>query len=595
MGGDRVVEPLEMNPRERFMAWESTNDYPRARLGSTLDPRYRPAPGREFTVKVLEIPTADLHVVDSGEENERARRAIYTDGGASFRFPVHPESESLYADLIARYGVAFEGRASPTASGRTVWLHEGGLFAKLSLDRVQDGLGRAVPDWEVRRAVGVSRLARSIPATEMTAHGAGIIPEIAGAYIHLDPRCPAPSYIDREQGVVFQHGTVYRPADFLDDYPGKDILPAFALFSSRGSDAPMIVEWWREVQGGTSLSFEEFVDTSVIAPVVRALAYLVFVQGLLPDAHLQNLVFVANRKTRRIETVLFRDLGGVKVNLELRWSRGLPVEALRGASAAFDYKFEWAAEMSRRPFYLWFNRYTFSDEYGYGRVLREHVKGYGPMAMARLIDARVRLALEEHFPEAFASGAKTVRACVERHLDLHPPRLASNPSAAERPRLHTFIERQTRHGQVMPLRSGWFGGDNPVATEYGVAHAGPSGPCLALMPAVGLAPDTRAPAHFEVDATVGEILGAAKAVRLAVGSGLSATGPASGSPVRTLRLGTPEAPTYFVVDKEDLTRVARMVSGGARTVRLEVLHNWSSLDGPAQRRLVRRFTQGLHD
>lgn len=577
--------------RARFMAWESANVYPRAEADSTLDPKYRPAPGREFAVKVVEIPSADLHVVDSGEENTGARRTVYAGDGALFRFPVHPESEALYANLIARYGVAFESLASPTASGRTVLLREAGLFAKLTLDRVQDGLGRAVPDWEVRRAVGVSRLARSIPGAEMRAHGASIIPEIAGAYLRLDDHSPCPSYVDRAQGAVFQHGMVYRSAAFLDEHPGQEILPGFALFSARGNEPPLIVEWWRETGGGAFGSFEEFIDASVIAPVVRALAYLVFVQGLLPDAHLQNLVFVVDPKTRRIGTVLFRDLGGVKVNLLLRWSRGLPVEALRGAGSAFDYKFEWAAEMSRRPFYQWFNRYTFSDEYGYGRVLREHIRGYGPMAMARLIDARVRAALEEHFPAAFASGARTVRACVERHLDLHPPRVGPNRPTLEASALRTFIERQTRHGQVIPLRPGWFGDETPVATQYGVAHLGPSGPRLALIPSEGIGPDSPAPAHFEVEADPREVLGSARGDA----SGSVDGEPATDAPIRVLLLGTPTAPSYYVVEKGGLARVARQAAAGARAVRLEVVHNWSSLSGVAQRRMVRRFTRALRN
>jgi len=591
MSGDRPIEHSDVNPLERFMAWESVNLYPRATTGSTLGARYRPAPGREFKVKVLEIPTADLEVVDSGEQNGRARGAIYTNGGAAFRFPIHPESEALYADLIAKYGVAFESRVSPTASGRTVLLRESGLFAKLTLDRVQDGLGRAVPDWEVRRAVGISRLARSIPASELRAHGAAIIPEIAGACIRLDPRFPAASYVDRTQGAVFQHGMVYRPADFLREHPGTEILPAFALFSARGNEPPLIIDWWREAGGTTRGSFEEFIDVSVIAPVVRALAYLVFCQGLLPDAHLQNMVFAVDPTTRRVETVLFRDLGGVKVNLELRWSRDLPVESLRGASSAFDYKFEWAAEMSRRPFYQWFNRYTFSDEHGYGRVLRKHLPGYGPMAMARLVDDRVRAALEAHLPEAFASGARTVRACVERHLDLHPPGLRSGGHMSESAGVHAFIQRQTRHGQVIPLRAGWFGEKSPVVTDYGVAYVGPSGPRLALLPVEGVVSNPPAPAHFEVDADAGEILGAARARRLAPGSGEPETEGAVRAPIRAVRLGIPEAPTYYVVDEDGLARVACILSGPARTVRLEVLHNWSGLDGPAQRRLVRRFTQ----
>jgi hypothetical protein len=357
------------DPLERFMAWETVNSYTATRGGSTVDEKYRPALGREFAVKVVEVPLADLHVIDSSLGDDGARNALYVDreGRRFFRFLVHPESEALYAGLIARYGIAGSCHVTPTASTRTVLVRELGVFAKLTLDRVQDGLGRAVPDWEIRRAVQITRLASTIPAAEAREHGVALIPEIAGA--HVDESLGAGSYIDAAQGVTFRHGMIYRPADFLKQYASKELYPAFSIFSEHNGGAPLIIEWWKEASSRAGVSFEEFVDEAVIAPVVRALAYLVFAQGLLPDSHLQNMVVAVDPETRRVETVLFRDMGSVKVNLELRWSRGLPVDALRSADAASDFKFEWANEMSRRPFYLWFNRFAFSDEFGYGSVL----------------------------------------------------------------------------------------------------------------------------------------------------------------------------------------------------------------------------------
>jgi hypothetical protein len=580
------------DPVERFMAWESVNVYPRASAGSTLDPKYRPALGREFTVKVLEIPVGDLHVADSGEPSARARQAIYSEEGA-FRFAIHPESERLYADLIAKYGVARESRVTPTASGRTVLMREERVFAKLTVDRIQDELGRAVPEWEVRRAVAISRLCASLPKTEMRKHGVALIPEIAGAYIRLDEDAPAPSYIDRAQGAVFQHGMIYRPADFLDEYPGKEVLPAFSLLSSRGDAPPLVVTWWRDAESLTGVSFAEFIDATVIAPVVRALAWLVFSQGLLPDAHLQNMVFVVDPKTRCVETVLFRDLGGVKVNLELRWSRNLPVETMRGAGAAYDFKFEWGAEMSRRPFYQWFNRYAFSFEYGYGLSLQKHVPGYGPMAMTRLIDSRVRGALEEHFPEAAASGPRTVRACLERHLDLHPPELGPARFGDDAARLDAFVERQRRFGQVLSLRHAWLANETPLATEYGVVHRGPAGPQLALSSPHGLSIDGPEPGHFQTDATGKEILGAGTARRGASAgarSGLEGTSAEARRPIRALRIGTLECPRYYVAE-DDLREIVRALGSGARTIRLEVVHNWSGFKSAVQRRLIRCFLE----
>jgi hypothetical protein len=470
-----------IDPLERFMAWETVNSYAGTTTGSTVGEKYRPALGREFPVKVVEVPVADLHVIDSGLGDETARRTMFVDrdGCGFFRFLIHPESEALYGGLIAKYGVAASCQVTPTSSTRTVLVRESRVFAKLTLDRVQDGLGRAVPDWEVRRAIQITRLAAAIPAAELREHGVELIPEIAGA--HVGEGLNAGSYIDAIQGVTFRHGMIYRPADFLQ-HPGRECYPAFSLFSEHNGRPPLIIEWWKEASSRNAASFEKFIDETVVTPVVRALAYLVFVQGLLPDSHLQNMVLAVDPETHRVKTVLFRDMGSVKVNLELRWSRGLPVDALRSPNAASDFKFEWANEMSRRPFYQWFNRYAFSDEFGFGQTLRRYVPGYGPMTMARLVDDQVRLALEEHFPASAAFGARTVKACVEKYLDLHPPKTLRSREAASAPELAAFVADQERLGQTIPLRPGWFDGATPEKTDYGVLYTSTSGPRLALIP-----------------------------------------------------------------------------------------------------------------
>lgn len=169
-----AADPQGLSPAvERFLERETWNRLRLDSLETDADPRYLPAAGRRFEVEYAWIPESAIHVQDSGLGSRTLRDEIFrTQGGRRhFRFIIHPESKEAYAPLLKQFPIAGKLMAIPTASTRTLYVWDParpkspGVFAKLTLDRKQTALGRAVADWEVRRSVRLTQAADQTPST----------------------------------------------------------------------------------------------------------------------------------------------------------------------------------------------------------------------------------------------------------------------------------------------------------------------------------------------------------------------------------------------------------------------------------------------
>lgn len=590
------------NPGARFgnfMLWETINDhFDRLPVNSTVAEQYQPRLGREFSVHYIEVPIKDLHVVDHGLGDADSRRHIYREenGERYFRFFIHPESERLYEKMIARYGIKGSYRAAPTSSTRTLlaWdpkspAHP--IFLKLSLDRRQFGLGRAVPDWEVRRSVMVSRLAASISKEDSRKYGVSVIPEIAGAYI--DKIYAAGSFIDTKQYAIFEHGMIFRDASFIKEMPEHEIYPLFSLFSMRGAKEPLIVEWWKDRAKAEKIPFEDFVKEAVIEPFVKATGYLVFGQGIIPDAHGQNLVVAVNPKTRRIEHVWHRDVGSMKVDLLLRYAKGLPAASLRSHNADYDFKSRWASEIAGRSILEWFYRYIFTDRARQTRSIKPFVPDYDQDKILRLVQEAMGKSLAEHLPlpgQALTGDSVTVlnvQKLVENYRAAHQPKLALTDAAASLDELSAFVDHQERYGQTLELPEQWFADTKelekgPVLSDYGVVYRRNGAPRLALLSDNGVAPPFESPTHYEIEVPSEHIVANPAVAQLSIPT------PAS---FPALKIGIQGNPAYHVISHLGALYAALQKQ---KTIMVKILQDISGLPEAVQKQIIGQAASSEH-
>lgn len=457
-----------------FMRAETQNSYVPE---STVSQKFRPVFGRTFGIKYLEIPAADLEVIDSGNGSQTARNhfMVKREGIQYIRFFIHPDSEHLYQSLIERYGVAGQYTAAATASTRTLlaWPKnspEKMIFLKLSLAQQQDGLGRIIPGWEVRRSVGISEIASQTNSLIWNNSGASIVPEFAGAYVRRSENLPF--YVDSNQGEVFEHGLIARSAEFLQQYPKDLKLPLFALFSEGpNGQEPLIIRLWKQSRTGVnSTSFVSFVGEYLFKPFLEKNKYLLFHQGIVPEFHGQNVVVVLDHKTMEIKHFFHRDVGSMKVDIRLRWVHGLSVDALRTENAQYDFKFERATTATEDNLKDYLNDWLF--KWGYLDVIKKHIPLFSPSQTERKLLEMALETVRKELPLRGGHSLKSISGHLTAYYAENPPRVL-RPIAGEQfniRKVNRFVSSRERAGQIVPLPSEWKGAfaSLPAVTEYGI-------------------------------------------------------------------------------------------------------------------------------
>lgn len=561
------------SPRERaVLDREYINDhFSRVNADSTVSKEYMPQPGQEFQVKYLEIPVEDLHVVDSGLGSAELRSQIFVEhsGKRYFRFFIHPDSEELYRPLIERYGVKGYYLASPTASTRVLMASDPNnpsaptVYLKLSLDRHQFGFGRLIPDWEVRRGVAITKLISTRDEALWERYGVSIVPEVAGAYI--DQSEALSGFIDHKQYRIFQHGMIYRDASFIEElskqHPDYEIYPLFALFSERENQEPLIIDWWKK----SGLSFEDFVERAVIRPVVRATGFLVFEEGLIPDAHGQNILVAIDQKNHHVAKVLFRDIGSMKVNLMLRWMKGHSVAPLWTENTDYDFKFKWSTEISGRPILDWFFSYMFDEVFGHGKALRQHYDGYDLLKIRESVVKYLEISLQTHLSIQLLRGSGQevssygVSRDIQWYLNNNAPEFSIIPPRYSQSETAEILAHQLKYGQSMTLPAYWLkllDGAKQLVTNYGILiEDRQKKPELVFLPAdEDPSKLSKKITHYEAEVPFDQIY-AGQSIR----GGKLAIEKIEGTKARPLlsptypviRAGTPESPFYQLVDGQD--------------------------------------------
>ena len=467
-----------------FMDAETQNSYV---PNSTVNETFKPGSGKTFPIKYLEIPAQDLHLVDSTAASPDMRRhfIVQKNGQTYVRFFIHPDSEHLYQPIMKRYGIAGSYMAAATASTRSLLAWPKGkpqelIFLKLSLAQIQDRLGRIIPGWEVRRSVGVSETAMQTPDEVWKYSGASIITEFAGAYVDAAEKLPF--FVDEKQGNVLEHGLIARDATFLKEFPGDTIIPLFALFSQgAGGSEPLIIKLWKARQAQGKISFVDFVSEYLFKPFLDKNAYMLFRQGIVPEFHGQNVVVVLDRQTSAIKHFYHRDVGSMKVDLRLRWTQGLGVQALRSKNALFDFKFARAPTSIADNLKNYLNDWIF--RWGYLDVLKKHVPDFNPDVTREILLKMALVKVREELP----LRTRKVSATIADHLaafyaeNLPQDLQLLSPADFDSALVEKFIAAQTTNEQILELPREWSArfAQLPAVTEYGVVFRNAQG-ALAL-------------------------------------------------------------------------------------------------------------------
>jgi hypothetical protein len=470
---DRADLRGESVPRiyNEFMIGETTNDY---QPETTIGKGFRPKMGNTFEVPYIYLPADRAHVVDSGLGSPEMRAQVFKNinGRQHVRFYIHPESFALYAPLLKEFDVAGNYTASPTSSTRTVlaWnrrIETPAIFLKLSLAQIQAGLGRIVPSWEIRRAVGITSMVNLTPQETWDHSGASIIPEFAGVYV--DSREKLGYRVDERQGMVFEHGLIFRDSSFLEKYKNQTVVPLFSLFSKRDTKPPMIIELWRN--SGIA-NFVDFIDEYLFIPFIEKNRYLMFHEGIIPEIHGQNVLLVLDRKSKKIEHILHRDIGSMKVDLRLRMMNGLSIAPLKSKQPDKDFGLSRASEKFEQYFRQFFVGLIFRSHYDMN--LQKYVPNYS----ADAIEARLLQRLSEATDQIF-QVEKITRSVGERleayYAENSPPNLKIIEGSHSTATLSAFVSRRRLHLQVMDLPSRWrealpSGRQRYFLSEYGVLH-----------------------------------------------------------------------------------------------------------------------------
>jgi len=458
---------------QKFINYEVLNDY---KPKTTVSKDYQPGKKRIFPLQYVDIPTSELNITDSrsGSEAVRKQVLIQKDGRQYFRFFIHPDSEHLYQSLIQRYRWSGFYWASATSSTRSVvaWnpkAQEPPLYLKLSLAQIQDGLGRIIPDWEVRRSVGITAMIQQTPLKIWEKHGATVLPEYLGATIKRKENLGF--VVDKNQGEVFEHGLIAREADFLSQAGKYEIMPLFGLFTKRNGRPPLIISLW--AKSGES-NFYKFIENFLFKSFLEKNAYLFFHQGIVPEIHGQNVLIAYDPKAQQIAHYYHRDVGSMNVDLRLRYIHGLSIEPLRSENAAFDFKFARATEKYESVHLDYLNDWIF--RWGYLKVLKEYIPDFSPDKTK----ARLQKLLLKKVRETLPLRGRVLPETVEDHMKTfyseNPPMNWKPIGVSTTPeKVSEFIRVQKERSQYMDLPDSWtqhlsFLQGDLLFTEYGLVR-----------------------------------------------------------------------------------------------------------------------------
>jgi hypothetical protein len=331
---EQTLNDRLINERWYFPIDERSND---------VRPEYRPDARGAWHQLVVWLPREQARVY--GTVLEAVRRLSAEDPPPG-RVPllVHPQAPVAHQRVLDRYGVEALSSVwvTPTASYRSVVAWRAGMPAiglKLSLGARVGTRRRALREDHVVRAVLMTAVFDTIPDAHRRELG-------------LD------WFADRSGLVATESRQGYIVREFpqrVSPVGGEAPMPAFSLVARRGGGPP----WLTELIRRSGARPEEFVIDRLVRPFVKAAAYLLFVQGIQAETHIQNVLLELDADGDLTGRLILRDFQDATVSPPIRVARRkeLPVPsgwtavdgpAFRLASAATDYFRNFGRSVLRR-------------------------------------------------------------------------------------------------------------------------------------------------------------------------------------------------------------------------------------------------------
>jgi hypothetical protein len=317
--------------------------YPIDERSNDVRSQYRPDCRDAWRQLVVWLPREQARLY--GPVLEAVRRLSGEDSPPG-RVPllVHPQAPVAHQRVVDRHGLAAFSNVwvTPTASYRSVVAWRPGVPAmglKLSLGARVGNRRRSLREDQVVRAVLMTSVFDTIPDAHRRELGLDWFADRSGLVA-----------AESRQGYIVREFPK-RVAAVGDEAP----MPAFSLVARQGGRPSWLTELIR--RSGTPP--EEFVIDRLVRPFVHAAAYLLFVQGIQAETHLQNVLVELDADGDLTGRLVLRDFQDTTVSPPIRVARHkeLPVPngwtavdapPFRLASTAIDYFSNFGRPVLRR-------------------------------------------------------------------------------------------------------------------------------------------------------------------------------------------------------------------------------------------------------
>jgi hypothetical protein len=278
---------------------------------SEVSSPYQPERGVEYKMPyvLLSLSHPDLEYFEA-QPNPKLVRGVRR--GGQVKFFIHPDMIPEYRGVGLSELLDFAGEisVSPTASTRTVMTRNFpyNFMVKINMTK-KIGL--------LRRKLTRSSVAQSN--------------QIMSEMAQVEDEVPTGlAYLPESMGVVFQEtiGEIFRECQARPKVESRRyLIPFFSLISRdyKRPEDPLLL--CQIVEGQNRDPYKAFYK-GILVPLLETWSYLVLERGILPVAHLQNLLLEINRDGKPTR-IVFRDLQDAAIDGQVRRKKGLHTDFAR--------------------------------------------------------------------------------------------------------------------------------------------------------------------------------------------------------------------------------------------------------------------------
>lgn len=277
----------------------------------TVNPFYIPENRNIFSVQGYWIPLEKMTVLFDTKSAPEYAKSLYfrkNNGKSEVLFPVFPEEEEYYAELLKGAGLGPRFASTASASTRSTFGHPEGkpqqvVMNKLSVNKKMGGNIRLISKKE---------LARSFFVTQLLRMAKGSLPKSFSYY--PEPLVMIPKGMDKG-GVIVR----FFPPELVEGEE-RDVS-FFSLYATPTDGSKPLLLQLAEAEG---MRGQDYFREKILIPFLEQWLDLA-IQGIFMEPHGQNLKLARDSKTNKIKFYRHVDFGGFSVDIGRRKRLGLPV------------------------------------------------------------------------------------------------------------------------------------------------------------------------------------------------------------------------------------------------------------------------------